>query len=98
LGDENISYFLNLDAMTNGLFILGGDRHLEAQSKPVGVGAFIYTANMALNWTHELHGPAKNGSIGGLSFTDGHVEFTRKDRLNWVFQNQQLTMDHLVVP
>jgi type II secretory pathway pseudopilin PulG len=61
--DENISYFLNLDATTNGSFIFSGDRHLEADGKPVNPGLFVYSTNAVLNWTRELHGKVQNGPI-----------------------------------
>jgi prepilin-type N-terminal cleavage/methylation domain-containing protein len=96
--DHNISYFISLDATPGASFVLGGDRHLEALGKAVGNGSFLYTTNLALNWTRELHGQIKNGPVGGLSFADGHAEFVHTERLNTLFQNQQFAVDHLVVP
>jgi len=99
LADANISYFLNLDVGTNAsFFVLGGDRHLEAGGKNVGPGSFIYSTNLTLNWTHELHGKVQNGPVGILSFADGHCQVTWNKDLNPLFQNQRLAADHLIVP
>jgi prepilin-type N-terminal cleavage/methylation domain-containing protein len=95
--DTNISYFLNRDAVPGGLSILGGDRHLEADGKPLGHGSFIYSTNLVMRWTKELHN-APNGPVGVLSFADGHVQAARRDELNAIFQNQQRATNHLVIP
>lgn len=96
--DENISYFLNLKATTNSRTIFGGERHLEVNGKAINSGLFVYSTNLVLNWTHELHGKIQNGPIGGLSFADGHVQFTRIADLNSSFRNQRLATNHIVVP
>jgi prepilin-type N-terminal cleavage/methylation domain-containing protein len=99
LTDANISYFLSLDAGTNGSFILAGDRHLETGGKSAGPGSFIYSTNLFLNWTHELHSKVKNGPIGVLVFADGHGQVVRNKDLNPLFQNQPLAnTERLVIP
>jgi type II secretory pathway pseudopilin PulG len=98
ISDQNISYFLNLDATTNSQAILSGERHLEANDRPVDSGLFSYSTNMILNWTRELHGKVQNGPIGGLSFPDDHVEFARMKELNSFFRNQLLATNTLVLP
>jgi prepilin-type processing-associated H-X9-DG protein len=88
-----------LDAATNSATsILTGDRHLQANGKPVKQGLFIYSTNTVLNWTRELHSKVQNGPIGGLSFADGHVQFTRMADLNSSFRNQRLTTNRIIVP
>ena len=99
--DKNISYFLNLDATRNSRVIFGGDRHLEANNKAVNSGLFVYSTNLVLNWTRELHGKVQNGPIGGLgglAFADGHVQFTRIKDLNSFFRNQPFVTNHIIVP
>jgi type II secretory pathway pseudopilin PulG len=96
--DENISYFLNLDATTNNTAILGGERHLEVNGKAVNPGMFVCSSNAVLNWTRELHGKVQNGPIGGVFFSDGHVQFTRIKDLNSIFRNQPLATNRLCVP
>lgn len=98
LFDTNISYFLNLDAITNSTSILGGERHLEINDKAVNPGLFVYSTNAVLNWSRELHSKVQNGPIGGLSFADGHVQFTRITDLNSFFRNQPLATNHIIVP
>jgi prepilin-type N-terminal cleavage/methylation domain-containing protein len=99
LTDSNISYFLSLDAGTNAGSILGGDRHLEAGGKNVGPGSFIYSTNLFLNWTHELHGKIQNGPLGVLIFADGHGQVVRNKDLNPLFQSQPLAdTERLIIP
>jgi hypothetical protein len=96
--DTNISYFLDLDAGTNSVSILTGDRHLEVSGKVANKGLLVYTTNTVLNWTRELHGKSQNGPMGGLSFADGHVQSTRVKTLNSSFQSQQLATNRLIIP
>jgi len=101
LRDENVSYFLNLGAGTNtpiSTSILGGDRHLEADNKPVHPGLFICTSNMVLSWSSELHGKMSNGPHGGLLFGDGHVQFTTSKDLNDFIQRQPAATNRFAVP
>ena len=99
LVDGNISYFLNLDAGTNTSSILGGDRHLEAGGKSIGPGSFVYSTNLLMNWTRELHGKVQNGPLGVLFFADGHGQVTRNKDLNPLFQNQPLAnTERLIIP
>jgi prepilin-type N-terminal cleavage/methylation domain-containing protein/prepilin-type processing-associated H-X9-DG protein len=95
LRDENISYFLNVDASTNQPpnTMLLGDRNLQADGRPVKPGLFVLTTNSDMSWTHELH--SKGGS---MAFLDGHVEWVRTTRLNDVVQDQPLATTRLVVP
>ena len=96
--DENISYFLNLDAASNSASILIGDRNLEANYKPVSAGAFLYSTNLLLNWTRELHSENQNKTRGVLGFADGHVELVLQQPLNSFFQKQPGYTNHLVIP
>ena len=99
LHNQNISYFVGLNSVTNdAVSILTGDRHLQANDKPVKPGLFVYSTNAVLNWTRELHGKAQNRLIGGLSFADGHVQFTRIAELNSFFRNQPLPTNYFCVP
>jgi len=100
LRDENVSYFLNLGAeSTNDSVILGGERHLEADSRVVGAGRFDFKTNTVMGWTHELHGAASRGPAGGLFFSDGHVEFTRDERMNGLFRSQpSVSVTRLAIP
>ena len=96
LADTNISYFLNLDVSMNSKSVLGGDRHLQADGKPVGSGSWIYSTNMHLSWTRELHG--KNGPIGVVPFGDSHVQAIKANDLNRYFRDQPAATNRLVIP
>jgi prepilin-type N-terminal cleavage/methylation domain-containing protein len=106
LSDTNISYFINLDAGYNtnppltapSLMVLAGDRHLEANGQPVKPGLFLFTTNLSMGWTHELHNYNKNAPVGVLAFTDGHVEAAVTKGLSAIFQRQCLATNRLVVP
>ncbi|HEV2695393.1 MAG TPA: prepilin-type N-terminal cleavage/methylation domain-containing protein, partial [Verrucomicrobiae bacterium] len=97
LQNTNISYFINLNALTNSTSILTGDRHLEADGKAVNPGLFVYTTNATLNWTRELHGKVQSGPIGVLSFADGHVQIVKGKDLSSVFKNQPVATNHIIV-
>ena len=97
LTNTNISYFLNLDATSNSASILIGDRNLEANYKAVNSGVFLYTTNLLMNWTRELHGN-NNQTRGVLSFADGHTEFVQGKRLNSIFNGQQVQTNRIVIP
>jgi prepilin-type N-terminal cleavage/methylation domain-containing protein len=98
LVDTNLSYFLNLTVTPSKNVILSGDRHLEAGGKNVQPGAFLWSTNIILKWTRELHSKNGSGPCGMLSFCDGHVQFTRNETLNSCFQSQPSATDRLVVP
>jgi prepilin-type processing-associated H-X9-DG protein len=68
-GDQNISYFLNVDALPdNGTNLLCSDRNLTNQ--PSAGGRFVVVSNgSAVGWTKEIH-----SQWGNLCFADGRVE------------------------
>jgi prepilin-type N-terminal cleavage/methylation domain-containing protein len=98
LRDENVSYFLNQDASKNSSSILGGDRHLKVDDKPVHPGLFICTSNMALGWSSELHSNVFNGPTGGLMFGDGHFKFIPNKEMNDYIQRQPAATNRFDVP
>ncbi len=97
LHENQISYFINLDAVTNNpaSVVLVGDRHLEANGKHVTPGLFTWTTNLAVGWTGELHSNSRQ-PIGYLGFADGHVQQVKN--LTDTFQKQALVSDRLAVP
>ena len=95
VANENISYFLNLDAGTNTpvAIILIGDRNLQIDGRPARPGLFNATTNHDLSWTRDLH------RVGGnLGFADGHVEWCRTNGLNNKFREQRVAASRLVIP
>jgi len=95
LRDENVSYFINLDATANNPShtILAGDRNLQANGQPVESGLFELTTNLEMSWTHDLH---LRGGV--LAFTDGHVQFVKTNDLNSFIRSQPLSTNHFAVP
>jgi prepilin-type N-terminal cleavage/methylation domain-containing protein len=95
LRDENLSYFINVEASANNPShtILAGDRNLQANGQPVKPGLFELTTNLEMSWTHELH---LRGGV--LAFTDGHVQFVKTNDLNSFVRSQPLATNQLCVP
>jgi len=98
LDDTNLSYFAAMDVgATASSSLLTGDRHLAGDGKPVKPGLFLYSTNLLINWTHELH-ESSSATRGVLSFADGHVEPSPGNHLNSTFRNEQLATNRLAVP
>jgi prepilin-type processing-associated H-X9-DG protein len=95
LRDENISYFVNVDANTNkpSNSILSGDRFLVVGGQPVKSGLFIVTSNLNIGWMSNIH-----WGRGSLAFADGHAEFDRTNELSSAIQRQPLATNRFVVP
>jgi prepilin-type N-terminal cleavage/methylation domain-containing protein len=98
----NVSYFISLDASPTtspSYSILTGDRHLSADSKPIGQGLFTLTTTQALAWTTELHNTGKTSPGGGaFSFADGHGEFVLPKNLWHVIARQTSPTKVLAFP
>jgi len=95
LRDENLSYFINVDATTNipVQTILAGDRNLQENGRSVKPGLFELTTNLDMDWTCELH---LRG--GNMAFTDGHVQFVKTNDLNSFIRSQPLAINRFCVP
>jgi hypothetical protein len=98
--NQNVSYFVGLDAGTNAAAsILTGDRHLQANGKPVNPGLFVYSTNLSMEWTRELHSKRSTVPVGIMTFLDGHGEGVRGvNKLNSIFQQQGSISNRLAVP
>ena len=96
--NQNLSYFVGLLSMTNSstISILAGDRHLQAEGKPLKPGLFALTRNMTMGWTHELHSNKGSATKGVLVFADGHAETCRNP--TDVFRGQNPPTNLLVIP
>jgi len=97
LKNENVSYFLNLDATTTPASILTGDRHLEIDGKPITSGVFFQTTNLQLNWSDGFHG-IHGKPWGYFSFGDGHAQLVRAQELNSFLQSQPFTTNQFCFP
>jgi competence protein ComGC len=95
LSDQNISYFVNVDATTNkpSNSILSGDRFLAANGQPVKPGLFIVTSNLNIGWMPNIH-----FNRGSLSFADGHALFLKTDELRSAIQQQPLATNRFAIP
>jgi prepilin-type N-terminal cleavage/methylation domain-containing protein/prepilin-type processing-associated H-X9-DG protein len=98
LTDSNLSYFINLDVVTNSTTgILAGGRHLQVNGQPVPPGLNTITTNSQIGWTRELHNNPKTPPRGNMVFADGHVELVSGD-LTERFVQQGKAESRLVVP
>ncbi len=97
LKNENVSYFLNLDATRNPNSILTGDRHLEITGKQLDSGVFLQTTNLQLNWSDGFHGH-RGKPWGIFSFSDGHAQFIRAEELNLFLQRQPFATNRFCFP
>jgi|SRR5271170_5254621 len=94
-GNENLSYFVNVDApLTNHPnSFLTGDRSLQADGQPVKPGLFILTKKSDMSWTTEIH-----PRMDGVAFADGHVQFVRTNDLNSFIKMLPLATNRLCIP
>ncbi len=97
LTNTNISYFLNLDAVTNMNSILTGERNLEFNWKPINPGIFSQTTNIMMKWIAGFHG-AQDKPYGIISFADGHVQIIKQENLNRTLQNQPFATNRFCFP
>ncbi len=94
LKNENISYFLGLDAdETRPQMLLAGDRNLSLNSKPVKSGLLAVTTNDVLGLTAELHGFAAN-----VVLADGSVQQFSPGRLRTELLQSGAATNRFLVP
>lgn len=99
LGNQNLSYFAGVDAITNNPYsILSGDRHLQVNGQPVKPGLLVLSNGSSFGWTKELHARDSPSPVGNLSFADGHVESVRAVKLSSYFERQPAATNRLVIP
>jgi len=103
LTNTNISYFLNLDAVTNmkntlgADSILSGDRNLEFALKQINSGIFVQTTNTMLKWSEGFHG-SPNKRYGIFAFADGHAQSVRQEDLNKMLNSQPFATNRFCFP
>src|SRR6185503_3256311 len=77
IGNQNISYFLGLDAKyEESQILLAGDRNLMTNGVPVRSGLLELTTNLTVGWTSRMHNNA-----GNVLFGDGRVDALSNNRL-----------------
>jgi len=82
LNNQNISYFVGLDAKdSNPQMLLDGDRNITAESEPVN-GILKLVPGQRVSWTQEIH--MNQGNIG---LSDGSVQQCSDSMLQNVLQN-----------
>lgn len=75
LSNENLSYFLSLNAaLTMPNAIVAGDRNLLVSGRAVGSGLLDLTTNTAISWSRAMHSKGCGAPCGNLLLTDGSVE------------------------
>jgi type II secretory pathway pseudopilin PulG len=94
LRNENISYFLNLDANeTNAEALLAGDRNLTTNGVAVQPGLLTITSNSVVGFTMEMHVGA-----GNLLLSDGSVQQVTPQQLQAQISSGGPLINRLVIP
>lgn len=94
LNNENLSYFVGLDAQeTRPQALLGGDRNLSVNGAPARSGWLLVTTNDVLGWTGELHGYSAN-----LLLADGSVQAFGPHRLREHVARLGLATNRFLLP
>jgi len=94
LSVTNISYFIGLDCRQDTpQMMLGGDRFLEVNGRPVPPGLFVLATNAAVSWTATGHRGNGNVLLG-----DGSVQAVPRRRLTSVVQNQGMATNRWLIP
>ncbi len=93
--NTNLSYFVNLDAVSNSPnTVLSGDRFLTS-NVPVRAQVLKLSANSVAGWSggHKT----STGFMGVLSFVDGHAEMSREP-LQKRLASSDLSTNRLLLP
>lgn len=94
LKNENLSYFVGLDAdETRPQALLAGDRNLSVNGAPVASGWLLVTTNHVLGLTGELHGYSAN-----IALADGSVQSFEPRRLREHLAQVGLATNRFLVP
>ncbi len=94
IGNQNISYFVGLNASeTNANSFLSGDRNLQTSGVPVGSGLLELATNVTIGWTAQMH---KNS--GNVLFGDGHVDSMSNNRLQQQLISSGVASNRLLIP
>lgn len=94
LKNENLSYFVGLDAdETRPQALLAGDRNLSIDGAPARSGWLLVTTNNVLGLTGELHGYSAN-----IALADGSVQTFEPRRLREHLARVGLATNRFLVP
>jgi len=94
LSNENMSYFIGVDAARTNQAILLGDRKLRVNGTAVKPGLVVLTTNDTVDWVRGIH-------FGGgvVTFADGTIlTFWSSDKLRNELQTRGLVNNRLAVP
>jgi prepilin-type processing-associated H-X9-DG protein len=94
-GNENLSYFVDLDAREGAATnILAGDRDLALDGAPMTPGLLMLSSDSPAGWSGQIH-----GRFGNLAFADGSVQaYLDAGKLRQAFQNTGVATNRLVLP
>lgn len=94
LHNENISYFVGLDANElNPNMLLSGDRNLSLNDVPLKPGIVNLATNDLLGWTKEIHKDA-----GNIGLADGSVQQVTVSKLRAALQSTGSATNRLAIP
>jgi len=96
LTTTNISYFVNMDETNtmNPQMIRFGDRHLEANGKPVRPGMVVFGEKDQVTWSATLI----HKKSGNISMADGSVQSTTSDSLKNFLQTTGVATNRFAIP
>jgi prepilin-type N-terminal cleavage/methylation domain-containing protein/prepilin-type processing-associated H-X9-DG protein len=94
MNNNNISYFLGLDANTSlKNMLLAGDRNLVTNGVDVSPGLLVLRKNSLAGWTAKIHN--RGGNIG---LVDGSVMWTTNASLQTLLSQSGTNVNRLTVP
>jgi prepilin-type N-terminal cleavage/methylation domain-containing protein len=92
--NQNVSYFVGLDASTNhSQIFLSGDDNFEIGGVPIKSGLLELSTNMPIAWT-----AARHHFAGNILLTDGSVQEVNTVGLQTALQNTSLATNRLAIP
>jgi hypothetical protein len=92
--NQNISYFVGLDAGTNyPQTFLAGDDNFEINGAPVKSGLLKISTNTTISWT-----AARHKFVGNIGLADGSVQQVTQNGLRQALEQTGLATNRLVIP
>jgi len=92
-GNHNTSYFIGVDANTNSIMFLAGDRNLRIKKIALKPGLHSLIATDPVGWTKEMH-----GERGNLLLADGSVQQATSFDLGFALVKTGVTTNRLAIP
>jgi hypothetical protein len=93
LGDENVSYFVAVDAQEiKPQLLLLGDRNITNGVVPFG-RLLVLRTNQSVGWTKEMH-----KHVGNVAVADASVEVTTSLQIRKLLREAETNSQRIVLP